>query len=220
MHNLFSQHVGKVANKNKYSEISDEEKEEYFLFLLKVTVDCECFTWKVFDHWKENGWTTLASMNDYWMVNINLSKIKEAYNILVDENLNKTSNDGLKINYHEAFLKIFSSIFDILYDQNFNKPIEGAQTTKSKYLNNIGHFIKTYSSSNAWTDHEKALITLEGKLKFNIFDLLIEKQIIKVVNSFIEFNEIEINYLKNQKPDASFFKGKTSLDQITINSIF
>ena len=71
-------------------------------------------------------------MNDYWMVKINLSKIKEAYNLLRDQNLNKSSDEVLNINYQEAYLKIFRYIFDILYDQKFNKPIEGAQTKKNQ----------------------------------------------------------------------------------------
>ena len=190
----------------KFFKISDEEKDEYFLLLLKGTADCECFTWRVFENWNKNGWTTLASMNDYWMVKINLSKIKEAYSILVDENLNKSSFESLNINYQEAYLKIFKYIFNILHQQNFYKPIEGAQTTKSKYLNNIQHLIKNYSNSKEWSEHEKIVIKAEKKLNYAIFDLLKKNKFLKEGDTFIEFDDVEIRNL--QKIDDSFFKGK------------
>ena len=140
------------------------------------------------------------------MVKINLSKIKEAYNLLRDQNLNKSSDEVLNINYQETYLKIFKYIFDILYNQNFNKPIEGAQTKKSKYLNNIQHLIKNYSNSKEWSEHEKILIKAEKGLKFAIFDLLKKNKVLKENDTFIEFDDVEIRNL--QKIDDSFFKGK------------
>ena len=93
-----------------------------------------------------------------------------------------------------------------MHQQNFYKPIEGAQTTKSKYLNNIQHLIKNYSNSKEWSEHEKILIKTEKGLKFAIFDLLKKNKVLKEDDIFIEFDEVEIRNL--QKINDSFFKGK------------
>ena len=46
LHNLFTQHIGKVINKRKYSDIDDEIRDEYFLYVLNLIVKNSFFSFK------------------------------------------------------------------------------------------------------------------------------------------------------------------------------
>ena len=75
---------------------NDEIKEEYFLYLLRFTNERKFFLWKVFDHWHKSWWKTLAEMNNYWMVYIDLDKLS-GNSISCHENSLSNITNKLKI---------------------------------------------------------------------------------------------------------------------------
>ena len=54
VHNLYTQHVGKIINKNKYLDIDEETKKEYFLFILDYIKEKQFFEGNIFELWKGN----------------------------------------------------------------------------------------------------------------------------------------------------------------------
>ena len=69
------------------------------------------------------------------MITINLDKLRNDLN-------SPMKNSSYKIKDNDIYLyhNIFREILSILINNNFWQPIEG-KTSKSRYLNNIQHFI-------------------------------------------------------------------------------
>ena len=190
---FFSQHIGRFLNKNKPVEIDEKEKENYFLYILEITLLNKIFVGEIFDHWKENNCRTLAEMNNYWMVKIDRERLRFGIYAVFCKNCSELSTDDLKTKYNETFTKIFNAIFKILIKQNFLLPVNGGETQKPKYINNIQHFIKTYSKSKEWNENEKALAISEKQLSMLIFEKLVGMKLISENKNKIEFNLLEIS---------------------------
>ena len=193
VHNLFTQHIGKFLNKNKFFVIDEKEKENYFLFILEIIRLNKFFVGEIFDHWRENNCKTLAAMNNYWMVKIDKERLRFGTNAAFCMNYYKLSTDDLKIKFNEAFTKIFDVIFKILIKQNFLMPVNGGETQKPKYINNIQHFLMTYSKSKEWDEDEKALAISKKQLSMLIFEKLVGMKLISENKNKIEFNLLEIS---------------------------
>ena len=120
MHNLFTQHIGKVTSKNKSFDINNETKDDYFLYLLKVTNETGLFVWKIFEDWRQSGCKTLQDMNKYWKVTINLERIDE------------TMGEVLKIDYEDMHNKTFNAVLKDLKMQNFWQPANDSEIKKKQ----------------------------------------------------------------------------------------
>ena len=81
------------------------------------------------------------------MVKIDRERLRFGIYAVFCKNCSELSTDDLKTKYNETFTKIFNAIFKIIIKQNFLLPVNGGETQKPKYINNIQHFIKTYSKS-------------------------------------------------------------------------
>ena len=193
VHNLLYQHIGRFLNKNKFFEIDEKEKENYFLFILEITRLNKFFVGEIFDHWKENNCRTLAEMNNYWMIKIDRERLRFGTYAVFCTNSYELSTDDLKTKYNETFTKIFNAIFKIIIKQNFLLPVNGGETQKPKYINNIQHFINVYSKAKEWSEDEKTLIIPKNQLSILIFEKLVEMKLISVNKNKIEFNIQEIN---------------------------
>ena len=55
VYNLYTQHVGKIVNKNKDLDIDEETKEVYFLFILNYIQEKKFFEGEIFELWRTNG---------------------------------------------------------------------------------------------------------------------------------------------------------------------
>ena len=137
VHNLYSQHIGKLMNK-KNSKMDQDTIDEYFNYLLNLSYVKGYFQGEIFKHWRENGLKTLEQMNDYCMISINLDRLREDISIT-----NVKSSINISENNKNIYLQIFSEVFKTLQNNNFVQPEVGT-TSKTKYLNNIQHFISNY----------------------------------------------------------------------------
>ena len=125
VHNLFIQHIGKAINKNKYHDIDNEEKEEYFLYLLSLANKCGAFQWETFNHWKKKKWKTFEEMSNYWMVSICIDRLNEGYGMEINKNYVNMSCTDLKLETQASYAKIYSAIFKVLLNQNFLQNFDG-----------------------------------------------------------------------------------------------
>ena len=159
VHNLFTMHIGKAMSKNKLLNIDDETKNDYFLYLLKVTNERGLFVGEIFEYWKQGGCKTLQDMNKCWMITAHL----ERSDVGKSESMNQNNQD--------AYNKTFNAIFKTLYEQNFWQPSDGNRIQKPKYLSNIQSFINEYAKSKEWSENEKTLIKSEKKTKIYCLQL-------------------------------------------------
>ena len=194
MHNLFTQHIGKIINKNKYFEIDDKTKEEYFLYILSYIHEKEFFVGEIFDAWKRNEWRTLVDMNIFSMVTINKFKLTMENSSISDKSFKSSLNDSNSSTY-KCFEQVFSAILKTLCKQNFWQPMDGSKIQKPKYLSNILHFIKQYSKLKEWSEDEIALIKSDTKLNLAVYNSLVEMKLISDEKNIVEFNQTEINNL-------------------------
>ena len=163
IHNLFTQHVGKIVNKNKYLEIDEETKEEYFLYILDYIKEKKFFEGEIFELWKENKWRTLEDMNNFSIVTVNKDKLIGEFNPISNKSLKILSDDKSNSITHKSFEQINNAVFKILKEQNFWQSSDGNKMQKPKYLSNIQHFINQYSKSKEWSEDDKTLIKLDKK---------------------------------------------------------
>ena len=63
LHNLYSQHVGKLYSNNS-KEIEDE-KSEYFIYLIDLLLDEKLISWQIFEYFKEKDKTNPMKMVDW-----------------------------------------------------------------------------------------------------------------------------------------------------------
>lgn len=166
IHNLFTQHIGKISRKDKYTPIKDKERDEYFYYLLQTTNAKGYFSWKIFKDWVTNNWKTQNEMNDYWMVKIDIEKLKDDLRITQNKDSKHIEQED-----QETFCKIFCNIYKNLEDTKFGAWIDGG-TTKTRYCNNIQHFINNYANSNKCSQKAKNLIKSNENLNDLIYNIL------------------------------------------------
>ena len=53
VHNLFTQHLGRITKKNKYLDIDKETNREYFLYFLDYIKEKQFFEGEMFELWKK-----------------------------------------------------------------------------------------------------------------------------------------------------------------------
>ena len=194
MHNLFTQHIGKIINKNKYLDIDKETMEEYFLYILNYIHEKEFFVGEIINVWKRNEWRTLMDMNIFSMITVNKFKLSIENSSISDKSFKSLLDDSNSSTY-KCFEQVFNNVFKILYEQNFWQPSNESRIQKPKYLNNIQHFINQYSKSKEWREDEKTLIKSDKKLNLAVYNSLVEKKLISDRNNFVEFNQTEIDNL-------------------------
>ena len=119
VHNLFTQHIGKFLNKNKFFEIDEKEKENYFLYILEITRRNKYFVGEIFDDWKENNCRTLTEMNNYWMVKIDRERLIFGTYYVFCKNYSELSTDDLNTKFNETFMKIFDAILKKIDQKDF-----------------------------------------------------------------------------------------------------
>ena len=193
VHNLYTQHIGKITSRNKYLDIDEETKEEYFLYILDYINEKELFEGENFEFWRRNRWRTLEDMNKLSMVTVNKDKLIAECSSISDKSFKSLPDDKSNSINYKCFKQVFNAVFKILCEQNFWKPLDGNKIQKPKYLNNIMHFIKQYSKSKVWSDDEKELIKSDKKLNLAVYNVLVEKKLISDRNNIVEFNQTEID---------------------------
>ena len=196
VHNLFTQHTGKIINKNENLDIDEETKEAYFLYILNYIYEKEFFAGEIFLLWKQNKWRTLKDMNKLSMVTVNKDKLIAEWGSISDKNLKNLNNDNSNSSTYKSFGKVLYAIFKTLREQNFWQPLDGSKIQKPKYLSNIQHFINQYAKSKEWNEEEKNLIKSDKKLNLAIYNSLVEKKIVCDRNNIVEFNQTEIDNLE------------------------
>ena len=195
VHNLFTQHIGKIVKKNKYLDIDEETREEYFLYILDYIYGKQFFEGEIFKIWKANKWRTPVDMNKLSMVTINKDKLIAEWSSISDKSLKNLINDNSNLSTHKIFKLVFDAVFKTLCEQNFWKPLDGSKIQKPKYLSNIQHFINQYSKSKEWSEDEKILIKSGKKLNAAVYNSLVEMKLISDRNNIVEFNQTEIKNL-------------------------
>ena len=143
---------------------------------------------------------SFEEINSYLMIKINLDNLRNDFNRADNNSCDILSNNDLVI-----YNKIFIAIFKVLRSNNFWKPEDGV-TSKTRYLNNIQHFVSNYSISNKCTSEEKKLINVNKLISQNILDSLIEMKLIKINKNIIEFNQFEMLNLHSCSPDIQIGK--------------
>ena len=181
----------------KENKLDQEIIDKYFLYILDTIYENLYFKGKMFQIWRENGLETLEKMNDYWMVYVNLDRLKGGLLISSENTSFSLSENNIK-----TYWRIFAEIFKILQKNKFWEP-EGT-ITKAHYLNNIQHFINNYSCSNKWNSVEKNFIKMNKGINIYIFETLVELKLIKLKLNEIEFDQLEISNIHSQNQDYLF----------------
>ena len=125
IHNLFIQHIGKAINKNKYHDIDNESKQEYFLYLLNLANKSGAFQGEIFNHWKEKKLKTLEEIGNYWIVSICIDRLNECYGMEINKNYVNMSCTDLKNETQTSYDRIYSAIFKVLQNQKFLQNFDG-----------------------------------------------------------------------------------------------
>ena len=81
----------------KKNNLNEEVINEYFIYLLYMTNEKGHFKGEMLKNWRENELKTLKEMNDYWMININLDKLREDINITNIKSPNNISENNKNI---------------------------------------------------------------------------------------------------------------------------